>query len=269
MSSLNTSYTLHWGALWDRRFALINLVLKDFRVRYRNMSLGMAWSVLNPLVMLGVLMFVFTYIYPRPQRYFPIFLLLGLIAYNFFALCMASATACIVDNSPLVKKVAFPRLFIPISTVLAQMIHVAIQLLLLACFIVVFRVPITAKFLWLPALYLIELVFILGAALIACTLYVYFRDTKYVVDSLVTIGFWLTPVFYSLQNMHERLPRLGYAMYVMNPLAGCIEAARRVVVYGVQPDYLSLAIAAAVAVVTLATGLILFGRGQRFFADRV
>src|SRR5512137_1852489 len=97
-----------------------NLVAKDFRIRYRNMSLGVLWSVLNPLVMLGILLIVFTVVYPqRGQAYFPISVLLGLVSYNFVALCIPAATGAVVENAPLVKKSVFPRQILPISVVLS------------------------------------------------------------------------------------------------------------------------------------------------------
>lgn len=255
--------------VWVARFALLNLVLKDFRVRYRNMSLGFMWSVLNPLVILGVLSFVFTFIFKQDQPYFPVFLLLGLVAFNFFSLCLSAVTPAIFDNAALVKKVVFPRIVIPVSVVLSQLIHVLIQLLLLGMFILIFSVPITRMYLWMPVLYFIELLFVLGVSLICCALCVYFRDTRYLVESGLSILFWFTPIFYSLANMHDSLPKAIYAMYLCNPLAGCIEAARRVVLHGVAPDMISLAFAAGIAVATLVLGIAVFSRLQRNFADNI
>ena len=90
--------------IWDYRYALHNLVLKDFRVRYRNMSLGVLWSVLNPLVFLGVLLTVFSFIHKNPhQHFFPIFLLLGLINFSFFSMCIGGCASCILENISLVE----------------------------------------------------------------------------------------------------------------------------------------------------------------------
>ena len=99
-------------------------------MRYRNMSLGVLWSILNPLVMLGVLVFVFTFIFPQgeSQPVFPVFVLLGLVCYNFLSLCINTSTNCIVDHASLVKKVIFPRQVLPLAVVLSQSIHVLIQL---------------------------------------------------------------------------------------------------------------------------------------------
>ena len=97
--SIEVSHSNSRG-FWHHRYALYNLVLKDFRVRYRNMSLGFLWSVINPLVMLGVLVFVFTFVMKiNREPYFAVFLLLGLVLYNFMSLCLSTATTCIQDNS--------------------------------------------------------------------------------------------------------------------------------------------------------------------------
>jgi len=255
--------------VWTHRFPLVNLVLKDFRIRYRHMSLGMLWSVLNPLVLLGVLSFVFVVLLRNPQPYFPVFVLLGLVMYNFFSLCLNAATSSVIDNAMLIKRVSFPRLIVPVSVVLSQLIHVVIQLALLGVFILIFQVPLRWTFLWLPVIYAAELLFVLGVALICSSLCVVYRDTRYLVESGLTILFWLTPIFYSLQSAHQNLPRALYAVYICNPLSGYIEAARRAVIYGVAPDMISLLIAVSVSLAALVAGLLVFTALEREFTDHL
>ena len=256
--------------IWRHRFAMRNLIAKDFRIRYRNMSLGVFWSVLNPLVMLGILIMVFTVVYPQSgQPYFPISVLLGLVSYNFFTLCIPAATISVIENAPLVKKVAFPRQILPISVVLSQSIQVMVQLGLVAIFLLLFRVPLTAKLLLAPLIVGVLLLFVVGVGLLCSALNVVFRDTRYIVESMLTVLFWLSPVFYPLSIVHEKFPVWLFGIYILNPLAGCIEALRRVILQGLYPDMVSLAVAAAVSIVTLAAGFSLFTRLQRRFADLV
>lgn len=256
--------------IWAYRFALRNLILKDFRVRYRNMSLGILWSVLNPLVMLGVLVLVFSYIHLTSREdKFPIFLLLGMIPFNFFSLSIAASTNCIVENAALVKKVIFPRHILPLSVVLSQIIHLVIQGVLLAIFMAIFRVPLTVMYLWVPVIFLVELVFVSGLSMMTSALNVYYRDTLYLVQSILTIMFWFTPIFYSLPIVKGSLHPVLYQVYLLNPLAGLIDSLRRVILKGTMPDLQALGFAVVMSVLFFWCGWRLFSRRERHFADRV
>jgi len=250
------------------KYTVWNLILKDFKTQYRNMSLGVLWSVLNPLVMLGVLIIVFGYINRNaPQENFAVFLLLGMIPYNFFSLCVNSSTSSLINNSQIIKKMSFPRLIIPLSTVLAQVIHLIIQLGLLFLFVIISGIPITLSFLWLPLIFMVELLFILGVAMICSVLDVFFRDTKYIVQSILTVLFWLTPIFYSASRAHDNLPNLLYKLFMANPLAGCIEAARRAVLFNSPPEVDLFVIACIVTLASLIIGFILFRKLEKNVAD--
>src|SRR5437867_3259682 len=246
----------------DYFFVLSNLVMKDFRVRYRNMSLGVLWSVLNPLVMMGVLTFIFTMVFPNPSiPNFPLYALCGLVPFNFFTLAWVTATTSLVENANLVKRVAVPRHLLPIASVFSNCIHLSVQIVLLLVLVVVFGKGVNVHWFWLPLVWGLEVVFVCGLGLMFSATDVYFRDMRYVVESCNTVLFWLVPIFYFI------VPERFYGLYQYNPITALILGSRYILLDGKAPPNSLLYKLSIVSFVMLALGLAVFSRLKRKFYD--
>jgi homopolymeric O-antigen transport system permease protein len=250
----------------DLLFLIENLVLKDFRIRYRNMSLGILWSLINPLVMMGVLTFIFGRVFGNPNSpTFPLFVLCGLVPYNFFTGALLSGTTSIVESAPMVKRVPVPREVLPIAAVLSNCVHLFIQLALLAILACLFRLPPAWPWMWLPLLWFLFVAFVCGLALGASAINVFVRDTRYVVESFNLVLFWLVPIFYSFTI----IPAKYAVVYRFNPVAALVLATRDIMIDRHPPAgsiVLNMAIAAAVS---LALGLAMFQRMKSRFYEHI
>jgi ABC-type polysaccharide/polyol phosphate export permease len=247
----------------NQPFLLHNLVLKDFRIRYRNMSLGVLWSVVNPLVMMGILTFVFTKVFTNPQPHFAVFTLCGLVPFNFYSLAITAGTTSLLENESLIKRVRCPREIFPIAAVLANTLHFLIQIGLLISFVLLTGFSITLHWLWLLPLWSIELAFLCGLALITSVLDVYYRDVRYIVECSSQILFWLVPIFYSF----TLVPKRFHAIYLINPISCVVLASREVLLNGTGPSMGFVEAALLSTIGCLVLGVLVFERLKRNVAD--
>jgi len=250
----------------DYRFLLAELIQKDFRIRYRNMSLGVFWSLLNPLVMMSVLTFVFTKIFPNTSiPNFALFVLCGMVPYNFFSVAWVTGTTSMVDNVNLIKRVPVPREIVPLAAVLSNCLHLLIQIGLLLTMTMFFGHPPNIYWFWLPVVWALEVAFVCGLSLITAAINVHIRDTRYVVESANTILFWLVPIFYSFSV----IPQQYHQVYSLNPVAAIILISRTILLEGQAPLPMTLIKFAASSFAMLGVGFLVFRRAKQQFYDYV
>ena len=245
-------------------FLIQNLVLKDFRIRYRNMSLGVIWSVANPLLMMGILTFVFTRIFANPTiHHFALFALCALVPFNFYSLASNAGSTSLLDNQTLIKQIQCPRAVFPIASVLSSSLHFLIQIALLIFLLLVFGHKINRYWLLLPTIWGLEIVFLCGLSLMTAALDIYYRDVRYLVEASGLVMFWMVPVFYSL----EMIPQRFREFYMLNPIAAVALAGRRILMDAAAPPGFLLLQLSVVATLFLALGFVVFRWLERDFAD--
>jgi ABC-type polysaccharide/polyol phosphate export permease len=244
-------------------FLLRELVLRDFRIRYRNMSLGVFWSLLNPLVMMAVLWFVFTRVFPvRQAESYHLVVLCGLVPFNFFSLGWSTGTVSLLANSNLIKRVPIEREIVPVSTVLANGMHFLIQIgLLLGLVLASGRMP-NLMWGWLPVVFGLEVALVCGLSLMTSALDVYFRDVRYVVESSTMLLFWLVPIFYD----HGAVPAQWHWVYWYNPIAAVVLCCRNILLEG-RVEAETLVKLAVLSLGTLGMGFGFFRLVKSRFAD--
>ena len=252
-------------AIWRYRDLVRNLVSRDLRVKYKGSTLGFAWSLVHPIVLAAVYTLAFRYILDVRVPHFTAFLLSGLLPWSCFASSLAQATGSVADNSPLVRKVAFPRVILPVGSVLSQFAQFALMYAVIVPIAAALGPGLSPALLAIPALLFLQLAFTLGLSLLLATAYVYFRDTRHLVEVALQIWFWVTPVVYAVTLVPEAWRRFFW----LNPMAVFVTAYQRAVIDGAWPSPGLAAGLLALAVISPLVGFAVFTKHQRRFAELI
>jgi len=213
------------------RYSIIllrELVRTDFKIRYQNSILGYVWSLLKPLLLFIILYLVFTKFLKVGDSvpYYPVYLLLGLLFWNFFVEVTVSSVQSIVGKGDLIRKINFPKYVILLATVCSALINFALTSIVVIVFMIAEKVPVSWQALLLIPL-IIELILIaLVVGFFLSTAYVRFRDVSYIWDVAIQAAFYITPILYPL----SRIPHFYAKLMILNPFAQVIQDARYVLI---------------------------------------
>ncbi len=259
--------------LWEYRELLYFLVWRDVKVRYKQTVFGAAWAILQPLAAAAVFTIFFGRLAGMPSDGlpYPLFSYAGLLMWTFFAQGLSQSSASVVGAAQLITKVYFPRLVIPLSSVLAGLLDMAVATPILVLMMAYYRVWPGASVAAAPLALFLAFFAALGVGFWLSALNVEYRDVRFVVPFLVQLWLFVTPVIYPASVVAPRLERLGVPGWVLglNPMAGVVEGFRWAVLgRGAAPVAL-MAASAAVAVVLCVTGALYFRSVEREFADVV
>lgn len=252
--------------IWAFRELLFRFAARDVTLRYRQAALGVVWVVLVPLLGAGVLSFVFSGVAdlkgPDGVPYF-VFTMSGMVAWTAFSQIAVRASSSLVGNSQLVGKVYFPRLLLPLSTVLSTLVDVAVSLVLLGVLLVANRVNPGVGLLLAPVWFLLFIALALGVGLSAGALMVRYRDVQYILPVAIQFLLFASPVAYALGTV----PTSARTLYQLNPLTGLLEGIRWSLIGTPAPSGILVAYSSIVALVSLLVGTMVFSRLESQFAD--
>ena len=245
-------------ALWDHRELVKCLVLSDLKVAYKNKLLGFLWTILDPLMMMGVYVLLVRVIFKRGGPQFPILLFTALLAWKWFTSSLSDSVVAITGKAKLIQTVYFPKVVLPVSKVLASFAEYLFSLLVLVPLLFIFRAKITLMVFWLPALLVVQMLFTIGASLLCSCLGVYFRDLENILRYSLRFWFYLSPGLYSVK---DRIPVRFQSIYMLNPFAALFESYKNILVRGETPsNYMSIVVLISLAVLIL--GFIIFDRKE-------
>jgi len=255
------------------RELLRSLAAKEFKVRYKNAVLGFLWTILNPLLLMLVLTFVFRIMGARfgdmdPGKY-PAFVLCGLIPWTFMAHSLSQSTASLLDNASLIRKIYFPREIIPLSSILANFVNFLLSLVVLFFFLLASELTPSVWMFAVPLIVVAELMFVMGISLIGSSLNAFYRDVAYIVEAVLLVWWWGTPIFYSPEIVENAVSPRMYSIYMANPMAAVVVSLRQILLERRFPDVSLIVTLFAGAILSFVVGVVIFRRRQGVIADFV
>lgn len=242
-------------------FMIESLVSRDFKLKYRRSVLGVAWSVLNPLMMMLVLTAVFSTFFRFDIENYPVYLILGNTLFAFITGSSAAAMTSIMGSASLIEKVKVEKIVFPLEKILFELINFSISLIAVAIVMFFLQVQITWNILLLPVLLVYATVFSLGLGLLLSALAVFFRDLIHIWGIITTAWTYVTPLFYPVSILPEWMMTFEY----LNPMYYFVNYFREIALWGTTPGITENLICLGFALVMLGIGLLVFRKLQSKF----
>lgn len=241
---------------------IANLVVRNLKIRYKGSFLGFFWTLVNPLFMMAIYL-----IFIRLMRFEMnlAVLLVGLLPWQFFIMCVNDSVLSITGNANLVKKTRFPRLVLPLSIVIANLVNFLLSLVVLFLFLVLLGYGIPKTIVWLPLVIGIQFLFCLGLSLFVACSHVYFKDTEHLISVALLAWFFLTPIIYPLSMIPENYLK----WFLFNPMALLVGWYRQVFLNADPVSAVGVALCLAITVLFVWAGFSLFRRFEPDFADEL
>lgn len=252
--------------LYQYRQLLKSNVRKEIRGKYKGSFLGVLWSFVNPLLMTLVYAIVFPFLLRNGSiPHYTTFIVIAILPWNWFTTCISQGTPTILHNGGIIKKVFFPREVLPISIVTSGLVNFLISCIIICIFLICSGIGFSFNILYLPLIIITQYIFMLGLILITSSINVYVRDVEYIVNFIMSMVFYATPILYSI----EMFPvRFRYILR-LNPMVTLIESYRNIFYYQVPPNLKYLAFVFIGSCVILWVGFLVFNKLQKGFAEEL
>lgn len=242
-------------------FILRSLVSKDFKLKYRRSALGIAWSVLNPLLMMIVLTAVFSTFFRFQIENFALYLILGQTLFALMSDATSGAMSSIIDSAPLIKKIRINKFLFPLEKTAFALLNFVISLIAVAVVMIFFQIVPTINLLFLPLLLFLVFTFSLGLGLLLSALSVFFRDVMHLWSVVLTAWTYATPLFYPI----DILPDWMLSIMECNPMYHYVTFFREIALWGTTPSGEQILLCTFFAVATLIVGILVFRAKQSKF----
>jgi len=253
--------------IFQWRQLIFSLASRDLKAKYRQATGGFGWMLVRPFMQMLIFSFIFGVIFKVKIDKYPLFLLSGLFAWSFLHSSLDGALNSIINNANLIKKAYFPREILPISVILGNLVNFLFSLIVLFSFSLFLKVPLFTALIWLPLVILTQIILTTGMAFLVSSLNACFREVQFIMETLILVWFYTSPIVYSLDMVKMSIPENLMRFYLLNPITGIILGYQNIFVYGLSPNLGLLLNSLFVSLICFILGFFTFRHYEGIFVD--